>query len=58
MPIPSDDDSILDQGLTVAVTLPDIDRRSFMMRSALIGAVAVLSGSPPATAKETAEKAA
>jgi len=35
-----------------------IDRRAFMMRSAMIGAVAVLTGAPPATAAETAKKAA
>jgi L-serine dehydratase len=59
MRIPSgDDDPILDPELTTGMTLPDIDRRSFMMRSAMIGAVSVLSGTPPATAKETAEKAA
>jgi L-serine dehydratase len=53
-----DDDSILDPGL-VETDPPDrIDRRSFMMRSAMIGAVAVLSGSAPASAKETAERAA
>ena len=33
------------------------DRRAFMMRSAMIGAVAVLSGCAPATPKETAEQA-
>jgi L-serine dehydratase len=37
---------------------PGIDRRAFMMRSAMIGAVAVLTGAPPATAQETAKKAA
>ena len=35
-----------------------IDRRSFMMRTAMIGAVTVLSGCKPLTPKETAEKAA
>ncbi len=35
-----------------------VDRRAFMMRSAMISAVAVLSGAPPATAQETAKKAA
>ena len=54
----SDDDPILDPQLTGGIALPDIDRRSFMMRSAMIGAVSVLSGTAPATAKETAEKAA
>ena len=41
-----------------AETPAGIDRRSFMMRSAMIGAVAVLSGSKAATAKETADQAA
>src|SRR5262245_47116624 len=35
-----------------------VDRRAFMMRSALIGAAAVITGSAPATAVETAKKAA
>jgi L-serine dehydratase len=35
-----------------------MDRRAFMMRSAMIGAVAVISGAPPASAAETAKKAA
>ena len=33
------------------------DRRAFLMRSALIGAVAVLNGAAPASAAETAKKA-
>jgi len=41
-----------------AVNLPEgWDRRAFMMRSAMIGAVAVLSGCTPPTAKETTEQA-
>jgi L-serine dehydratase len=36
---------------------PGMDRRTFMMRSAMIGAVAVLTGAPPASAEETAKKA-
>jgi L-serine dehydratase len=36
----------------------DSDRRAFMMRSAMIGAVAVLGGTAPALAKEAVEKAA
>jgi L-serine dehydratase len=35
-----------------------VDRRAFLMRSAMIGAVAVLSGAVPASAEETAKKAA
>jgi L-serine dehydratase len=42
--------------------LPEVpkgmDRRAFMMRSALIGAVAVLTGAPPASPAATAKKAA
>ncbi len=59
MSIRSDDDApILDPELMSAETPAGIDRRSFMVRSAMIGAVAVLSGSKAATAKETAEQAA
>lgn len=36
----------------------DLDRRTFMMRTAMIGAVTVLAGCKPLTPKETAEKAA
>jgi L-serine dehydratase len=50
----NDDESVLE-----STEMPDgIDRRSFMMRSAMIGAVAVLSGSAPASAKDTAKRAA
>ena len=35
-----------------------VDRRAFMMRSAMIGAVSVLSGCSPSTPDETAAKAA
>src|SRR6186713_2562340 len=50
----NDDESVLE-----STEMPDgFDRRSFMMRSAMIGAVAVLSGSAPAGAKETATRAA
>ena len=59
MTIRSDDDApVLDPELMSAEIPAGIDRRSFMMRSAMIGAVAVLSGSRPASAKEAAEKAA
>ena len=50
-----DDETILDESTE---TPAGIDRRSFMMRSAMIGAVAVLSGSTPLSAKETAKRAA
>ncbi len=36
----------------------DLDRRAFMMRSAMISAMAVLTGSAPLTAQQTAQKAA
>jgi L-serine dehydratase len=38
-------------------TPPGVDRRAFMMRSAMIGAVSVLSGCSPSTPAETAVKA-
>ena len=37
---------------------PGVDRRAFMMRSAMIGTVAVIAGTAPASAAETAKKAA
>ena len=49
---PADLDQVLDEAPA------GIDRRSFMMRTAMIGAVTVLSGCKPLTPKETAEKAA
>ena len=48
-----------DEVKDAAARLPEgMDRRGFMMRSAMIGAMAVLTGAPPATAAETAKKAA
>ena len=39
--------------------MPDgVDRRAFMMRSAMIGAVSVLSGCAPSTPEQTAKTAA
>jgi L-serine dehydratase len=49
---------MLDAELTSAETPSGIDRRTFMMRSAMIGAVAVLSGCKAPSPKETAEQAA
>jgi L-serine dehydratase len=49
---------ILDPELTSDEAPAGIDRRAFMMRSAMIGAVAVLAGNAPASAKETAARAA
>ena len=56
-----DEDPILPLPDTTAdmPELPEeVDRRKFMMRSAMIGAMAVLNGSQPLSAQQTAEKAA
>ena len=56
------DDRVPDGGLVpdndlVSATVPEgWDRRAFMMRSAMIGAVAVLTGCNPPTPKETADQ--
>ena len=55
---PNDDTSILDPELAAAETPPGVDRRTFLMRSAMIGAVTVLSGCEAPSAKATAEQAA
>lgn len=52
----SDGSSILDAEL--GETPEGVDRRAFMMRSAMVGAVAVLGGAMPATAAETAQRSA
>jgi L-serine dehydratase len=57
-PTPNDDTSIVDPEIIAAETPPGIDRRSFIVRSAMIGAVAVLSGHGASSAKETTERAA
>jgi L-serine dehydratase len=58
MSIESRDDSpILDPEISAAETPAGIDRRTFMVRSAMIGAVAVLSGCKPPTPQETATQA-
>ena len=54
----TDDTPILDPELASAEPPAGIDRRTFMMRSAMIGAVAVLSGCKAPSARETAEQAA
>jgi L-serine dehydratase len=51
-------DPALDLDLALPELTPGIDRRTFVMRSAMIGAVAVLSGCKPPSAQETAERAA
>jgi len=52
-PLPMSDDN------GVSASAPEgVDRRAFMMRSAMIGAVAVLSGCAPPTKDETAQSAA
>jgi L-serine dehydratase len=53
-----DDAPGLDPAIIARETAEGIDRRSFMMRSAMIGAVAVLAGTPPVSAKEAADRAA
>src|SRR5262245_66169849 len=46
----------------LTIELPEapqgVDRRAFLMRTAMIGAVAVLSGAPPASPEAAAAKAA
>ena len=50
MSIRSDDDApILEPELMSAETPAGIDRKSFMIQSTMIGAIAVLSGPRPAT---------
>jgi L-serine dehydratase len=46
-----------DLNLDLPETLEAIDRRAFMMRTAMIGAMAVLTGAAPATEAQTAKKA-
>ena len=53
-----DDTSILDPELAAIETPSGIDRRNFLVRSAMIGAVTVLSGCEAPSAKATAEQAA
>jgi L-serine dehydratase len=59
MSFPFDEDEpVTDAELPSDDVSTGIDRRTFVMRSAMIGAVAVLAGNAPASAKETAKKAA
>ena len=53
-----DDTSILDPELAAVETPPGLDRRTFLMRSAMIGAVTVLSGCEAPSADATAKQAA
>ncbi len=53
-----EDGFVPDDDLASATVPEGWDRRAFMMRSAMIGAVAVLSGCSPPTPKETADQAA
>jgi L-serine dehydratase len=55
---PDDDTPIVVPAVASGAAPDDIDRRSFLMRSAMIGAVTVLAGNAPASAKQTAAKAA
>ena len=52
------DTSILDPELAAAETPPGLDRRTFLVRSAMIGAVTVLSGCEAPSADATAKQAA
>ena len=52
-----EDGFVPDDDLASATVPEGWDRRAFMMRSAMIGAVAVLSGCTPPTPKETAAQA-
>ncbi|HEX6901379.1 MAG TPA: L-serine ammonia-lyase [Thermoanaerobaculia bacterium] len=51
-----------DKNVPLTIEVPEapegVDRRAFMMRTAMIGAVSVLSGSLPISPEETAKKAA
>ena len=51
-----------DPNIPITLELPEAplgtDRRAFLMRTAMIGAVSVLAGAPPASPAETAKKAA
>jgi L-serine dehydratase len=60
MPIrpPDETTPILPPELANAELPPGIDRRTFVMRSAMIGAVTVLAGCKPPTTEETATQAA
>jgi L-serine dehydratase len=58
VPFSDDDPQTLGPEVPSDETPSGIDRRTLMVRSAMIGAVAVLSGARPATAKETTERAA
>jgi len=55
---PDEDAKTLDPEITSDETPPGIARRTLMVRSAMIGAMAVISGAKPATAEETTERAA
>src|SRR4051812_17458310 len=58
MPIdPFDSKSSVPEALGTTDTPAGVDRRAFMMRSAMIGAVTVISGCAPSTPGETAVKA-
>jgi len=52
-------DPLLPEDPLASLEAPDgVDRRAFMMRSAMVGAMAVLAGCKPPSAKETADTAA
>ncbi len=53
-----DDDTNVPLTVEEPETPLGVDRRTFMMRTAMIGAVTVLSGAPPVSPAEVAKKAA
>jgi L-serine dehydratase len=60
-PTPANDDGLFPPSPVEATVPPDIDRRSFLMRNAVIGAAAVMTGTtwtPQARAQQAAKEAA
>src|SRR5262249_51919899 len=60
-PTPANDDGLFPAPPVESVLPPDIDRRSFLMRNAVIGAAAVMTGTtwtPEARARQAAKEAA
>ncbi len=54
----SDDDANVPITIELPAAPEGVDRRAFLMRTAMIGAVTVLAGAPPVSPEETAKKAA
>src|SRR5262245_12873340 len=53
-----DNSNQLEREITEARTPPGVDRRAFMMRTALVGATAVLTGCAPSTPEQVTKQAA